>query len=535
MMAKRRFPLILAVVASIYLGSVAWVLVHRPDSEDERVTVRIAHWQVEVGPSQGFAAVIKRFEELNPEIRVKQLIVPPVVYKQWLRANLAGEIAPEIVEYGVWLNGMTDVPVKYFQPLTEQLERPNPYNEGTPLESIPWLETFTDELSEQRLNSPEPGQYFAITLTRGSLRLFCNRELLREITGSEEIPKTMIEFRELCEKVATFGAARDRPLMPLAGSGFNAQFLMNTYLGGATSKLRVELDRDGLLSLRPLNILSSYREGRWSFQRPEIKAALQLLAELQQQMRPGYLQLGRDEAAREFLRGDALFIFSGTWDATSLRKEARFPISVGRCPQLTADDPVVGPNILGRFSDGSNTTGFGLSLTKSGQHRPEAIKFMQFLASYEGNSIFSEVSGWPPSVKEVPMRPEIAELLSPADGYSNGSGVFSGGGNCRALLERNLHLLARHDGGVDQLADALDEQMPAAVQADLQAAARDAWLSVLPQDSRIAALGLLLDGVDGAARVELRRERLEAGQTQSEARGMLIEVQLQSAQSVGTK
>jgi|UniRef100_UPI00404AE31F raffinose/stachyose/melibiose transport system substrate-binding protein len=520
-----------AGMISVYLAAVVWVLLHRTDSNDGLVTVRIAHWQVEVGPSRGFAAVIKRFEALNLGIRVEQLIVPPGVYRQWLRANLAGEIAPEIVEYGVWLDGLSDVPVKYFEPLTHYLEQPNPYNEGTPLESLPWLETFTDELSEQRLNSPEPGQYFAITLTRGSLRLFCNRDLLREITGSDHIPETMIEFRKLCEKVGAFGATRERPLMPLAGSGFNARFLLGIYLAGATSKLRTELDRDGLLSLTSWRVLSSYQDKKWDFQRPEMKSALQLLAELQEQMRPGYLQLGRDEAAREFLRGDALFIFSGTWDATSLRKEAQFPISVGRCPQLTIDDPIVGPNVLGRIADGNNVTGFGLSLTKSGKHRREAVLFMQFLASYEGNKIFSEVSGWPPSVNEVPMQPEIAELLSPDDGFNNGTGFLNAGGSTRALLERNLHLLAGFDGGVERLAAALDEQMPGAVRADLQATARDAWLSAVPQDARIAALSLLIAGAADADSLELRRERLEAAQNQSEARGMLIDMQLQASRT----
>ena len=103
------------------------------------------------------------------------------------------------------------------------------------------------------------------------------------------------------------------------------------------------------------------------------------------------------------------------------------------------------------------------------------------------------------------MRPEIAELLSPADGFNNGTGFLTGGGNTRALLERNLHLLMGFDGGPDRLAAALDEQMPGAVRADLQAATRDAWLSAVPQDARIAALGLLICGAVDADGLELRR------------------------------
>ena len=81
------------------------------------------------------------------------------------------------------------------------------------------------------------------------------------------------------------------------------------------------------------------------------------------------------------------------------------------------------------------------------------------------------------------------------------------------------------------MAAALDEQMPGAVRADLQATARDAWLSAVPQDARIAALSLLIAGAADADSLELRRERLEAAQNQSEARGMLIDMQLQASRT----
>ena len=165
---KKQWGLLLFALA--YIFACYWVFTKStPLSNDREITIRIAHWQIELGPPDGIQAAIDRYMELNPNVEVKQVLVPGTVYRQWMRANFAGNSAPDIVEYGAWLDGLADLPVRYFDPLTEDLMEPNPYNEGTVLEGMPWLETFTDELMEQRLNSPEPGQYYAATLTRGSL------------------------------------------------------------------------------------------------------------------------------------------------------------------------------------------------------------------------------------------------------------------------------------------------------------------------------------------------------------------------------
>jgi ABC-type glycerol-3-phosphate transport system substrate-binding protein len=123
-----------------YVVAVYWVFTRSTPIVDERdVTIRIAHWQIELGPPDGIAAVIKRYEELNPRVRVKQVMVPATVYRQWMRANFSGGTAPDIVEYGAWLDGLADLPVRYFDPLTEDLLEPNPYNQGTVLAGVPWI------------------------------------------------------------------------------------------------------------------------------------------------------------------------------------------------------------------------------------------------------------------------------------------------------------------------------------------------------------------------------------------------------------
>ncbi|MCC6415208.1 MAG: carbohydrate ABC transporter substrate-binding protein [Opitutaceae bacterium] len=245
--------------AAAYVFAVYWVFTRStPLGGQREVTIRFAHWQIELGPPEGLDAVIKRYEELNPRVRVKQIKVPSAVYIQWMRTNFAGDSAPDLVEYGSWLPGLADLPVRYFEPLTNELLEPNPYNRGTPLEGVPWLKTFADELLDQRMYSPEPGQYYAVTLTRGSYRLFTNRKLYQGITGSTEPPKDFAALRRVFEQTADYARRRDRPLFPFAGSNDNAIWLMGFYMNGVMSKYSLGLDRTGILSLNSRQVLWDY-------------------------------------------------------------------------------------------------------------------------------------------------------------------------------------------------------------------------------------------------------------------------------------
>jgi ABC-type glycerol-3-phosphate transport system substrate-binding protein len=531
----RRYPG-WALLAAAFLGSVFWVFTRSvPLGDDRPVTLRIAHWQIEQGPPEGIDAVIKRYEELNPRVRVKQVRIPATVYRQWLRANFSGGIAPDIVEYGAWLDGLADFPARYFEPMTTELMEPNPHNAGTPLAGRPWIKTFVDELLEQRLNSPEPGQYYAVNLTRGSVRLFCNRELLREIAGTDVPPRTLIELRQVFARTTERARRTGQPLHALAGSRDNAMWLMEYYMGGLMIRRARSLDLEGVHGVYPRHIQRAYLEGSWHFADPELQAGLAVLQDFARQMRPGFLQLGRDEAVREFLSGEALFIFAGTWDATTLRRSAPFTVAALRLPQATRDDPVVGSQVMGPFSDGDNSTSFGFYLNRRGPNRATAVDFLRFLTSYEGSRIFSANSGWVSGIAEVPVPPELAAHLSPGDGYSYGANFIFAGPHLRMAFERNLHQLVGPQGTVESMASVLEAEAPAAVRADLRIEQRTANVVVLPQDARIAALGHWMATTEAGVAARLRLERLEAAQTQSEARALMIGRWLQAAEAAGPK
>ena len=531
---SRILPFGLWLLGVGYVVCVAWVLTHGAQVLPERkVTIRLAHWQIEKGPPDGIDAVIKRYEALHPNVKVEQMLVPGAVYRQWLRTTLAGGTAPDLIEYGIWLENVRDVPLRYFEPVTDWLMEPNSYNKGTALQGVPWLKTFADELLEQRSNSPEPGQYYSVTLSRGSQRLFGNLKLLREITGAEQVPATLPEFFALCEKARCYGRKRGRDLMPLAGARDNTMYFSEIYLGGMLTKLTFSMDRDGLLSMDSRQLEAAYLQNRWQWNQPEVRGALGVIAKLCAEMKPGFLQLGRDDAVQQFMRGDALFIFSGTFDATSLRRLADFPVGAFRVPQPTHEDPLIGPYLAGRFLDGDNSTGFGLYLNRESPHHAEAIDFLRFLTSHEGGQIFTSHSGWVSSIRDVPVPPELASDLSPIDGYAASASYSTLGTESGRLFWREFYRLTGPRGSVKEFTAALDAAMPEAFTADLSMEVRNQRLTLAPRDVRIAAVGELARRAPQDAATRLRRERLESAQNQSEGIALYYERELREAATAG--
>jgi len=520
------------VAVGSYLLATWWVFTRSTPIVAERpVTLRVAHWQIERGPPEGLAAVIRRYEELNPRVKVEQVLVPGggPIYRQWLRSNLIGGTGPDLVEYGYWLDGMTDIPARYFAPITDEMMRPNPYNRGTPLERMPWIDTFTDGLIIQQATAPVPGQFYAATLTEVSTRLFCNRDLLKEITGSTQTPRTLEELRAISAKVRAFAARTGRPIYTLAGSRDNANWLFQFLMQGAMMQRSMRNDRHGTLALNAWDELGHYLEGRWTYGSPEARAGLELMREISLNMKPGFLQSMRDAATQEFLRGDSVFIFAGTWDGTSLRSLATFPVDVIRFPQPTADDRVIGKYFLGPFADGGGGTCMELYLNKQTPHRAEAVDFLRFMSSVEGSQLFTDNSGWLPAVRGVKVPDAIKAYETPKDCFTLGMPYTIIGSSVMSQLDLNMHQLSGPTGSVDKFVEAMSAVMPEAVRSDLRKEISNRYLAVRPQDVQITALAELARRRPGQADLPVSRERLESSQTQTEALLLQMERQLADA------
>jgi len=525
-MRRLRSRLGLGLLLAAFAASAYWVFTRSaPVIRQREVTIYFAHWQIERGPPDGINAAIRRYEELNPRVRVVQLQIPgATIYPQWMRSNLAGGTGPDLMEWGAWLPGQKDIPARYFSPLTAELAKPNPYNRGTSQEKIPWQDTFHDKLLAPKRDSPDPGQIYGVNITECTLRLFCNVELMKEILGRVVVPKNFDDLRKILAAVKEFSRRTGRPISGLAGSRDTTRAVAEAVFVAPLIGVNQRLDDAGLLYLYNRQMLAAYLAGRWRYGEPAVRAGLQLVREATNSMKPGFIQLRRDDAMIEFLRGQALFFFYGTWDATSLRRLAPFQIQPMKLMQAMPDDPEVGQYVVGQGGEGIGETSLSMYLNKASRHPAEALDFLQFLTSVPGQQLFTDASLWLPAVNGVVVPEEIRNFRDYQEGLSFGQAPYDAlGTEVSTAWDRNFYHLTGDQGSAEKFAAAMDADMPAAMRMDLNAEMRATLVLVKPQDPVIAGwAGLAGD------KAKTRREESEASQTMSEGLALQMKLQLET-------
>src|SRR6185295_15506824 len=137
----------------------------------DRVTLRISQWQLESGVREAMDAIIRRYEQLNPKVHVVQIAVPGgPTYLPWIQAQMVGGVGPDLVEYS-WPWPDT---ARNFAPITAEVMQPNPYNKGTPLEGVPWRDTFIDGMTSPDNYVQTLSQYYGVTMSTGIYRIVYN-------------------------------------------------------------------------------------------------------------------------------------------------------------------------------------------------------------------------------------------------------------------------------------------------------------------------------------------------------------------------
>ncbi|MBS0632982.1 MAG: extracellular solute-binding protein [Verrucomicrobia bacterium] len=469
-MSRRQISTLLAVALLLAAYALSARHLFRPSEKNApRVTLRFAHWQLEAGMREAFDQVAQRYMQLHPDVRVEQLAVPGTVYKQWLSTQLAGGTVPDLVSFNSTDPTLMAQLPRHFVAISRWLEEPNPYNAGTRLAGVPWRLTFIDGGRNRSTYLDQYRNYYAVGLSTQSMRMFYNRDLLREITGSDTPPADFQAWLALCQRVRAH-----RPgLQAVAGSREQLNWLLPTFLNQATMRWMMRSDHALRYSATATDFFTDYLRGRWDLRSPEVQKSLRIARAFGGEMPPGFLQLDRDSATQAFMRGEALFIPSGTWDYPTMRAQASFAIGAFRVPLPADDDREYGGDALQPVSDGSLSTAMPFYLAKQSRHQAEAIDFLRFVTSIEGNRLFSHASHWMPSVEGVEIDAELKPFARILDGYMtldgyNAPALIGGpGADTTRLFETNLSLLYAPNGGVEALTAAIESRYRATVRSDL--------------------------------------------------------------------
>lgn len=377
-------------------------------------TLRICHWQLESGFRDALQDLIdayeqQYFERHNKKIRVLQMPISERGYGQFINTGLVGGTAPDIIELGkskmAWNPSYI---MRYFVPLSTYIDQPNPYNAGTELEGYRWRETFADGLvssySRTLLN------YYKIPFSMFTVRIYYNKDLYREITGSDKVPATFNAFIKMCEQTEAFAEQQTLPLVPLAGSKFQANVFKERYSDIFLTEIIHASDEniDGLGSV--FETYRAYCDGKWSFNSPAMQASWQCMADLAAHFQKGWMAALRDDAVFMFVQKRALMFASGSWDASSLIEQVgdAFEIGVLDFPVPT-DHHEYGKFVLAMPNEAATGGGIPWTINRTTKNVDLCVDFLQFCTTRDNNAQFTSHITWLPIVQGI----KLSDTLKP--------------------------------------------------------------------------------------------------------------------------
>lgn len=470
--------------------------------DGEKEVITLAHWQLEPGVRTGFEWGVAKYNEMRrakglPEIGFKQLPITEKGYGQWVTTQLMGGTAPDLIEMGlglpwaVWINYRA----RYFVPVTQEIMKPNPYNQGYIFEvrgkdvageEVPWKETYVDAMGNPIYELQE---YYDVGLSTFSQRLFYNQDLLKKLTGAlaaqgkwpaatETPPEDLRKFFELCDLIAKMKDEKNRPYYPIAGSQYQFSIMFGQMIHPLTAVLMdvVDENRDGWANND--ETLFAVMRGQLKLDDSRLLKAMGLSRELGQRFQKGWKGLNRDDAIMLFAQLRSVFICTGSWDALTYKEQAAnrdkpFTLGIAKFPLPMPSDPEWGEIASGRRNYERPGMGFAFGLTKTCKHPELALDFLRFLSSQKVNQAFNREIGWIPAIKGAEPSKFLEAFAPNFDGVTPGWNPYMGGRSQVVVDQVNPLLQLGEDEkgkpfGVKEWAKRLSEEWPKAAIEDFE-------------------------------------------------------------------
>ena len=440
------------------VAALAW-----QEIDPERVFIRVAHNVQEDDMQAGIEALADDYMRLHPGVFVKQIVVPKRVYQSWVHTSLVGGTAPDIIHLR---GGVDHLLSRYCRPIRYSVEEPNPYNVGTDLEGVKWRETFIDNLELETAYNQNLCEYYGIPIVPYTIRLYYNKELLREVIGEDKPPTTYGEFINLCKAVQIFAERTGRTVVPVAGYENESGFLRRI-MSTQTQRLGFHVNPTWRMRLLSDEVGQGYVEGRWNLRSNEIRLGLQLLQEVGGYFQRGFRQQRRDDAIFYFAQQKALLVATESMDAQSVKSQAPFETGLITIPVPEPSHPVYGQQALGLSTELSNHSQFSFFLTRRSKFPEIALDFMKFISSKKSAEKFVEVSGRVSSVVGVEPRADTAIFAPLIDNTYPGGFSIQFGTFTRDLVDAQVHLLFNENTTIDDFLDAIEPLFDEAAVEDL--------------------------------------------------------------------
>lgn len=393
-----KFGLTMAV--AFYVLSAIMVMINTSENsivDPDTTSITIAHWHLEDGYREGMDKLIELYEKMKAEqgikVKVRQSTVPIRGYQQWFITQLISGDPADIL----LLKGASSLLNQYFLPLSDYIALPNPYNKGTPLKGMPWKDTYIDGMNSTL--DMTYAEYFGIGEYFHVYRLFVNKTLLKQATGSDKMPTSLDEWLDDCRKLEEYGKKIKRPIIPIGVRGIDKStmnYIFHQYFSQLNGQLNDKPNEFGT------SFANTYEKIKWLANKEldidRLLQAVSLTKEIGQYFCKGFSAMNLEQTKFLFFTGNVCFFPEGTWNAWSLVKNTPFDVGV-------INIPLIGPknrfykNFTGQISELGVSIGSRYGIPKASKHQDLALDFLHFLTSYKMNQMLMiDYCKWPPAI-----------------------------------------------------------------------------------------------------------------------------------------
>ncbi len=423
----------LALLVLSFFVSLWYINIRKKIEYDpSKIHLRISHWQLELGYREALDAIIRDYEKLHPKVRIHQLPISEQFYGQVINTNLVGGTAPDLMEMGFSKMAAQDQYLaRFYEPMSSYVCRPNPYNKGTDLEGIAWRDTFIDGMRTWYKESLQ--EYFGIPNSVFTIRMFYNKDLFKKILGSDDKPKTYGEFIDKLKKIKEYSRQKHLDIVPIAASKYDVNIIFQRYQVGFYANYEdiLDLNRDGNIS--GIEVYLGLKDGKLHWDDAINKAYFELVHEISQYCQKGFVAVGREQRMFLFVQGKAGMMASGSWDAESIFRQAKFRVGICDFP-MPARNERYGKYVLGKLSEAGTGTGAGYGICRYSKHKDIAIDFLRFLTSKVENQKFNRIVNWIPAVIGARPRESLKEFVPDPKGFTTRMSWYWPGYTCDVYM-----------------------------------------------------------------------------------------------------
>lgn len=354
--------------------------------------------------------VADEWQQRHPGFTIKYMTMPLVgtTEGEWLRTQLIGHIAPEIVSMNTEVSWPA-VDKDWFIPLDEFLQKPNPYVPG----NEHWIDMFDNIALFNSKRAPN-GKLYCITYDTVETGLYCNMTLLKSM-GIQKPPTTWDEMIQTFKRIEAHGVTPMTAGGNLASDwGEDIIFEMIYHdlmplLDPVDSPIDVKDYQEHFLDPQEGGFLFTKgfftrRDPRWREMHRLLKEWRGYLAKEQKFSDPNFL----------FLTNRLAMLWDGSW---SMRRFARDPYinfewTVSYIPTIT--------KATTKFASGTPATLIGgaatqVHITNSARYNnclDECVDYLMWLSVPENiERISNEALVFMPSVKGAKTDPSLAPFV----------------------------------------------------------------------------------------------------------------------------